>query len=633
MCGITGYFGEGNEGILRKMTCSLEHRGPDDQGLYIEGNLGLGHRRLSIIDLKTGHQPVFNEDRTTVLIFNGEIYNFQELRKELINKGHKFYTQTDTETIVHLYEEKGESFLKELNGMFALALWDKKKSKLILARDRLGQKPLYYSLSGNSLIFGSELKSILEYSYIEKELDYESLAKYLIYEYVPAPHSILKNIYKLGPGEYLTYKDDKIEVRKYWDIEFNLKSESQDFKLTLKELDRKLEEAIKIRLVSDVPLGVFLSGGIDSSSIAYYAQKNSSQKIKTFSIGFTDKSFDESKYARQAAKFLGTEHYEQVLEPKDCLELIPQTADFLDEPLADASIIPTYLLSRFTREKVTVALSGDGGDELLMGYPTFQAHKLAGFYQKIPLFLRNKGINSFVNNLPASLNNISFDFKLKRFISGFAMPAGRQEYPPEIRNQIWLGSFDPRQFKNLLAPQIYQEIQPNSHFEDIDNYLKIVKGEQLENRLIYLYLKNYLQDDILNKTDRASMANSLEVRAPFLDYNLVEFINSLPSNYKLRGWQTKYILKELMKDKLPKNIVCRSKKGFGMPVAKWIRNDLKEFVLELLEEKKIKNQGIFNYIYIKQLLQEHFSGRKDNRKLIWTLIVFQMWSEKWLKIR
>jgi len=626
MCGLAGYFGKGNEEILKKMTCSLEHRGPDDRGFYVDEHLGLGHQRLSIIDLKTGHQPVFNEDKTIVLIFNGEIYNFKELQKELINKGHKFYTQTDTEVIVHLYEENNSNFLNRLNGMFALALWDKRNKKLILARDRLGQKPLYYSLNSRTLIFGSELKALLNHPDVEKKLDYESLAKYLIYEYVPAPHSIFKNIYKLGPGEYLTYQNNKIKIRKYWNIEFNLKSKNQNFKLALKELNRKFEEAIKIRLISDVPLGVFLSGGIDSSTIAYYAQKNSSQKIKTFSIGFTDESFNESKYARQVSKFLGTEHHENILKPKNCLELIPQITDFLDEPLADASIVPTYLLSKFTKEKVTVALSGDGGDELLMGYPTFQAHKLAEFYQKIPLFIRNKGINPFINNLPASFNNISFDFKLKKFISGF-------NYIPEVRNQIWLGSFNPKQLKNLLAPQIYQEIQSNNHFEDINNYLKIIKEEQLENRLIYLYLKNYLQDDILAKTDRASMANSLEVRAPFLDYNLVEFINSLPSDYKLRGWQTKYILKELMKNKLPKNIIYRSKKGFGIPIAKWIRNELKDFVLELFEEKKIKNQGIFNYIYIKQLLKEHFSGQKDNRKLLWTLMIFQMWLEKWGKIK
>jgi len=624
MCGITGYFGRGNKDILIKMTDSLKHRGPDDQGFFIEDNIGLGHRRLSVIDLKTGQQPVFNEDKTAVLIFNGEIYNFKELREKLIAKDHKFCTQTDTEVIVHLYEEKKDDFLNELNGMFALALWDKKNEKLILARDRLGQKPLYYSLIDKTLVFGSELKSLLNYPGIKKELNYESLAKYLIYEYVPAPWTILNNIYKLGPGEYLVYKDNKIKVEKYWDIKFGLNSNIQDFKSSLEEFEKRFEESVKMRLISDVPLGVFLSGGIDSSAITYYAQKNSSQKIKTFSIGFTDKSFDESKYAQQVSDFLGTEHYQQILEPEKCLDLIPHISDFLDEPLADASIIPTYLLSKFTRDKVTVALSGDGGDELLMGYPTFQACKLAKFYEKVPSFLRNNIVHPLVDNLPSSFNNISFDFKLKKFISGF-------DYPMEIRNQIWLGSFSPEQIESLLSPQAYQKVQANNYFEDIEKYLGKIKKERPDNRLIYLYLKNYLQDDILVKADRTSMAVGLEARAPFLDYRLVEFINSLPTDFKIKGWQTKYILKKLMKNKLPDNIIYRSKKGFGIPVAKWIKDDLKEFVLDVFNERKIKNQGILNYNYIKKLLQEHFSSRKDNRKLIWTLLIFELWMEKWYK--
>ncbi len=622
MCGITGYIGQGDRRILEKMTGSLRHRGPDDEGFYLKDGIGLGHRRLSIIDLKTGHQPMTNEDKTVWLIFNGEIYNFKGLREKLISQGHKFVTQSDTEAIIHLYEEKGEEFLKELNGMFSLALWDKGKKRLILARDRLGQKPLYYALVNQSLVFGSELKSVLEYPQIKKELDWQSLAKYLIYEYPPAPHTIFKDIYKLGPGEYLVHQNKQIVVKKYWEISFNRHPEELTKQEYISELEKRFEEAIKKRLVADVPLGIFLSGGIDSTSIAYYAQKNSLSKIKTFSIGFKDKSFDESNYARQAAKFLKTEHYEQILEPEDCLGLIPQIADFLDEPLADASIIPTFLLSKFTREKVTVALSGDGGDELLMGYPTFQAYYFDRIYQKIPNWLKNYLINPIIRHLPVSFDNISFDFKLKRFITG-------SQYQPEIRNQIWLGSFLPEQIKKIFTPSVYQQIKPDNIFGDIEDYLKKVNNEQLSNRLIYLYLKNYLQDDILVKTDRASMAVSLEVRAPFLDHELVDFINSMPNQYKLRGWQTKYLFKELMKDKVPQNIVFRSKKGFGMPVAKWIKDELKDFVLDIFSQSKIKRQGIFNFDYINQLLREHFNSQKDNRKLIWTLLVFEIWLEKW----
>lgn len=621
MCGITGFIGQGDERILMRMTRALEHRGPDDEGFFIKDGVFLGHRRLSIIDIATGHQPIYNEDKTVYTISNGEIYNFQELKKELIKKGHQFYTNSDTEVIVHLYEDRGENFLKELNGMFALALWDRKKEKLILARDRLGQKPLYYALLSKNLIFASELKAILVHPQIKKELDFYSLAKYLNYEYIPVPHTIFKNIQKLEPGEYLVYQREKIEKKRYWDIKFSSKLPGRDL---LELLDQHLERSVKMRLVSDVPLGIWLSGGIDSTAIAYYAQKNSPTPIKTFSIGFAESSFDESKYARQAANFLKTEHYEKVFSPKDCLDLIPRIIEFLDEPLADASIVPTYLLSKFTREKVKVALGGDGGDELFMGYPTFQAHQLAKVYEKIPYFLKNSLIAPIINHLPTSFGNISFDFKLKRFISGF-------KYQPEIRNQIWLGSFLPEAIEKLITPRIYQEIKSKNIFEDIGNYLKILNDEPLKNRLIYLYLKNYLQEDILVKTDRASMAVGLEVRAPLLDYKLVEFVNSIPAELKLRGLTTKYLFKKLMEKKIPKEIVWRPKKGFGIPIAFWIKKELKDFTLELFNQAKIKREGIFNYSYINQLLKEHFSGKKDHRKLLWTLMVLEMWLEKWGK--
>lgn len=628
MCGITGFVGQGNKEILKRMTRSLSHRGPDDEGFFIQKNVGLGHRRLSIIDLTTGHQPVYNEDKTVVTICNGEIYNFKDLRKRLEEKGHKFYTQSDTEVIVHLYEEKGENFLEELNGMFAITLWDEKEKKLILARDRLGKKPLYYSLFSQTLIFGSELKAILVHPKVKKEIDFFSLAKYLNYEYIPSPQTIFKGIYKLGPGEFLVYQKGEVEKKKYWDIKFNSNLKSQISKLKedelLEGLDRHLERSVKMRLIADVPLGVWLSGGIDSTTITYYAQKNSIKPVKTFSIGFTEPSFDESKYIRKAVNFFKTEHYEKIFTSKDCQDLILGIIEFLDEPLADASVIPTYLLSKFTREKVKVALGGDGGDELFMGYPTFQAHRLATTYKILPSFLRKNLVEPIINHLPTSFRNISFDFKLKRFISGF-------EEKPEIRDQIWMGSFHPKEFQKLFLPEICQQIQSKNIFENIENYLTKVAQEPLENRLIYLYLKNYLQEDILVKTDRTSMAVGLEVRAPLLDYQLVEFVNSIPSKLKLKGLTTKYLFKKLMEDKIPKECVYRPKKGFGIPIGKWIQNELKIFVLDLFNPTKIKREGIFNFSYINRLFGEHFSGKKDHRKLLWTLILFEIWLEKWGK--
>ncbi|MFH0820039.1 MAG: asparagine synthase (glutamine-hydrolyzing) [bacterium] len=632
MCGIVGFIGQGNKEILERMTESLRHRGPDDVGFFIKDNIYFGHRRLSIIDLKSGQQPIYNEDKSIVVVFNGEIYNFLELRKFLVGKNHQFSTKTDTEVLVHLYEEKGEEFLKELNGMFALALYDQKKQKLILARDRLGKKPLYWGKFGETLIFASELKAILAHPLVKRQINFQALAKYLIMEYVPTPLSIFENIYKLEGGHYLVAgKDLKIKIKKYWEISFDLKisaeggsaSGGKNFNNLLEELDQRLSEAVKIRLISDVPLGVFLSGGIDSSALVYYAQKALGRPVKTFSIGFTDQTFDESSYARKVAAHLSSDHHEQMLEAKDLLDLVPQIASFLDEPLGDASIVPVYLLSKFTRSQVTVALGGDGGDELFMGYQTFQAQKLAQIYGLIPGLLRRGLFDNLINRLPTSFDNISLDFQLKKFISGI-------DWPEKYRHLIWLGSFSPKELAYLFKPEIYRNINGANLFSEADDYWQRTSGENdVLHRIAYLYIKLYLQDDLLVKVDRASMANSLEVRAPLLDYTLVDFVNSLPAHYKIKGYQMKYLFKKVMAGKLPDEIIRRRKKGFGMPVAKWFRGELRDFCLDMLSERRITAQNIFNYNYIKNLLEEHFSGKKDNRKQLWTLVIFELWHEKW----
>jgi asparagine synthase (glutamine-hydrolysing) len=626
MCGITGYFGQGNIELLKKMTMALYHRGPDDGGFFIENNIGLGHRRLAIIDISAGgHQPMANEDGSVTIVFNGEIYNFKELKNEL-RKSHDFRGSSDTEIILHLYEEIGPEVFLKLSGMFAIAIYDRKIGKLFLARDPMGKKPLYWGHFSGTLIFGSELKAILCHSQAKKEMDLRSLNKYLIYEYIPTPHSIFKNIHKLEPGHYLEYDGQNVKKNKFWDIEFKVesrKSKVESQETAINELDKRLNDAVKSRLVSDVPLGIFLSGGIDSSTIAYYAQKNCGQKIKTFSIGFKEASFDESRYARQVADFLGTDHYEKILDSKDALDLIPKIADMLDEPMADPSILPTYLLSSFTRENVTVALGGDGGDELFCGYDTFVAEKFANYYEKIPLAIRKNFIEKLAHTLPTSFNNISFDFKLKKFTSGFS---GEKRY----RHQRWLGSFDKDQRIALFRPEIREQLQKENEFEEIDDYLVNVNNEIFYNQLIYLYLRTYLMDDILVKVDRASMYNSLEVRAPFLDKDVVNYINSLPVDLKIKGLKSKYILKRLMKGKLPDNIIERKKKGFGLPIANWINQDLKPLIMELFERSKIEREGLFDHKYVNNLLQDHFSRRADNRKLIWTLMIFEAWREKWL---
>ena len=625
MCGIAGFIGQGDKQILSEMTDSIRHRGPDEEGFFVLGNVNLGMRRLSIIDLAGGKQPIFNEDGQIAVIFNGEIYNFLELKEELVKKGHQFKTKSDTEVIAHLYEEEGEQLFKKLNGMFAVALWDNKKKKLVLARDRFGKKPLYYCTFGQTFIFGSELKAVLTHPIVKKELDLEALNYYLTYEYVPTPKTIFKNIFKLEPASWLTFKDGVLKKGEFYRVTFgavdckNWDCSEDGF---LNEFDKRLSHAVSSRLISDVPLGIFLSGGLDSGAIAYYAQKASSQKINTFSIGFSDPSFDESAYARIVSRHLNTEHHEHILEAKELFNLVPKITDLLDEPLADASIVPAYLLSKFTKEKVTVALSGDGGDELLMGYPTFQAHQLAHYYLKIPRGIREKFLKQIIGRLPVSFGNISLDYRLKRFILGL-------EYKPEHRDLIWIGSFTDKEKKKLFRPEILQSLSNVNEFDILDRYEQEVKGRPFLEKAVYLYLKTYLLDDILVKTDRASMFASLEVRAPFLDYQLVDFINSIPIDLKLKGFTTKYILKKLMADKLPLDIVNRKKKGFGVPVARWLRGELRPLLLEVLSRENIEKYGIFNYAYVKQLIDEHLSDRRDNRKLLWTVMIFQMWQQKW----
>ena len=626
MCGIAGYFGEGDSVVLKKMADTLRHRGPDDEGYYEDGTVGIAHRRLSIIDLSpSGHQPMTGEDENVHIVFNGEIYNFQELRAGLKNK-HQFKGVSDTEVIVHLYEEIGPEVFSKIKGMFAIALYDKAQKKLFLARDGMGKKPLYYGIFEKTLLFGSELKALMAHPKFKKELDIASLNKYFQYEYVPTPHTMFQNVFKLESGHYATYDGNVLTKTKFWDLSFEANKVGASLNDTITRFDELLYDGVKKRLISDVPLGVFLSGGIDSSTIAYYAQKiardTGAQPIQTFSIGFKEDSFDESKYARQVAKFLGTKHHEKILSAQEGAALIPVIADLLDEPMADASIIPTYLLSHFTRGHVTVALGGDGGDELLCGYDTFLAHRAASIYEKVPEVLRRKIIEKMVPLLPSSHKNMSWDFKAKKFIAGFY---GDKKY----RNQRWLGAFDKDERKKLFSKKIAKKIESLNEFEDIDNYLKELSTNEYYDQLTYLYLRTYMMDDILVKVDRASMYNSLEVRAPFLDTDVVDFLVNVPLSLKLHGFTTKYLLKKLMEDKLPRDIVYRKKKGFGIPLAEWLGGELKPLVLEMLSEERLKKQGLFDPTYVKGLLDDHFSKRADNRKPLWTLLVFQMWYDRW----
>ncbi|GAK55316.1 asparagine synthase (glutamine-hydrolyzing) [Candidatus Vecturithrix granuli] len=628
MCGIAGFtsFKEYRIDVrdtIEKMNTAIQHRGPDDQGVYIDQYAALGNRRLSIIDLSSGKQPIHNEDRTLWIVFNGEIYNFPELRDELFKKGHEFYTHTDTEVILHLYEEYGTDCVKQLNGMFAFAIWHVNERTLFLARDRIGIKPLHYMAYPGGLIFASEIKAMLQHPLVERQLDVEGLSKYLTYEYIPAPHSIFKGIKKLKPGQWLLHTEQVTQIRQYWDIPFeetgiSYKREEEH----AEEILARLKESVRKRLLSDVPVGVLLSGGLDSSTISLLASQAAPGQIQSFSIGFEEPSFDETRYAQKVARLLGTQHHHQVFNSQKMLEVVPSVIKILDEPMADASIIPTYLLSQMTAQHVKVALGGDGADELFAGYPTYQAHKLVTYYSVLPYKLRDL-INRFATHLPVSHRNISFDFKVKQFLRGMGVSS-------EIRFFLWMGAFLEREKQQVFSDDTKNALVDSNPFEDVIHYVHESKLLKDFERILYLSLKLYLQDDILVKVDRASMANSLEVRVPYLDHTFVEYVAGLPSLYKLRGLTTKYLLKQATKDLLPKEIVQRKKKGFGIPLSKWFHGELKPMLLSYLSEERIKTAGIFHYPYIKHLLDEHFSRQYDHRKQLWTLLVFEMWREEYL---
>jgi asparagine synthase (glutamine-hydrolysing) len=633
MCGIVGFLTTQSadipeSNILKKMRDVLIHRGPDDAGEYIRPLdekgpfVFFGHRRLSIIDLSGGHQPLSNEDETVWVVFNGEIYNFGKLRSRLENLGHRFKTNSDTEVVAHAYEEYKEDCFQYFNGMFAIGIWDEKGNRLVLARDRLGKKPLYYSFIKGTFLFASELKAIMAYRAFPRNVDPASLMKYLFFEFIPSPHTIFKDAKKIPAASYLIWDKKRIEVRQYWSP-FNPQRGEKNISEAEAELRMMelLKESVKRRLISDVPLGVFLSGGIDSSAITAMAQREVPGKIKTFSIGFEDPSFDESKYASLASKYIGTEHHEQTMTPTDLLNIVPGLPDILDEPMADASILPTYLLSRFTRGYVTVALGGDGGDELFAGYPTYIAHKIARYYERY-LGVFHPMIVRLADLLPVSDNNISFDFKVKKFLSGIS-------YPDKIRNSVWLGSFSFSENEEVLSPNIRAELNRDQLVEDISFYEREYPNDDPMTKLQYLDLRLYLQESILVKVDRASMACSLEVRAPFLDHELVEFVMGLPSQWKLKRFTSKYILKKALGNSLPDEVIQRPKKGFGVPIAKWVKGPLKELFEDMLSSDQIKREGFLNPEYVTTLLHDHLENKKDNRKKLWTLLMWELWVNRY----
>ena len=633
MCGITGICDLTGALDLKqeakRMNDILYHRGPDGDGFYFNDRLCLGHRRLSIIDLSTGSQPMANSDQSLWISFNGEIYNFQKLKSELQQLGYFFQTKSDTEVILYAYEQWGEKCLDKLRGMFAFCIWDKKRQQLFLARDRLGKKPIYYYKTGRRFFFASELKAILQVTGMQREMNLKALSEYFIYHYIPSPHTIFENIKKLPPAHCMTVKiksDDRLSSRlefkvyRYWELSFN-SDIGMSLDDTIGQLEELLIEAVKIRLVSDVPLGAFLSGGIDSSAIVALMSRIQGQKIKTFSIGFSETKKSEIEYARIIAEKYNTDHHEMIVDP-DAIDILPKLAWQFDEPFADSSAMPTYYVSKIARENVTVILSGDGGDEAFAGYSRYAHYKKFSWIEKMPAWFRKIVFGNLADFLPEGFRGKGSLYNLSR--------NSLERYGEVV-------TFAPRNFiADLFSPNLYSQLpkQYQSGSEHYGEYFGqyFYKDEQLDplSRLMYLDINTYLPEDILTKVDRTSMLCSLETRAPLLDHKLLEFLATVPSHYKIQNNEKKFILKKVMEKYLPSKILYRPKMGFDLPVSEWFKSDFNVFFYDTLFSKKCRDRGYFDHNLIHKIFETHQKRGFDLSANLWSLLFFEIWCQNWL---
>ena len=605
------------------MLASLDHRGPDEQGQFCdsEAALFLGATRLSIIDLTpTGSQPLFNEDKTLVLVCNGEIYNAPALREELSRRGHHFFSKTDTEVIVHLYEEMGEHCLDKLKGMFAFALWDTEKKSLFIARDRLGIKPLYYYAENGRFAFASEIKALLKLPFIKKEIDVKALDLYFSLEYVPSPFSIYKGIRKLKPGSYLVYRDSEAQVRPYWNLRNYSSGKALSFRDAAERLDHLLKTSVREHLLADVPVGVLLSGGLDSSTLAALASREVAGSCNTFSIGFAEETFDESGYAKRVAQFLGTRHHHHIFTLEDFTGIFPFVTDHLDEPLGDLSVFPTYFLSRFARQHVKTALSGEGGDELFMGYPTYLAHKFLEDHKGVPAGLIT-GVSHALEKLsPLTSEYFTLGAKIRQFLRGEDCLRD-----PVARHLCWMGSYTRSEKKDFYSRDLRDKISALSPGDPGRELLAGAEIKEVLKMIQYLDLYGYLAEDLLLKADRASMAASLELRVPYLDHELVEFAWGLPADTLFQ----KRLFRVVVGKYLPREVLRRKKKGFAIPFDKWFgAKSFTPLVEDFFTEGFIKKQGFFDPKVMQQMLSEHTRRKIDHRKKLGTYIMFQSWYRK-----
>jgi asparagine synthase (glutamine-hydrolysing) len=628
MCGIYGILNfdspeQPPDSILAAMGGVITHRGPDDFGQYRGRGVGLGMRRLSIIDVSGGHQPISNEDGTIWIVLNGEIYNFQSLRDELESKGHIFRTRSDTEVIVHLYEQEGLEFFKRLRGMFGLAIWDAKRERLILGRDRIGEKPLYVRREPGRLLFASELKSILQVEDVPRRLNHAALAEYLALGYVPSPLCLLEGMEKLPAGHYLVAEKGRTEIHEYWDVPF-AQPEKHSEEEWIERIRAKIQETVRMQLVSDVPLGAFLSGGLDSSTIVAVMAGLTGRPVKTYSIGYQGEHsyYNELPYASVVAKAFDTDHHEIVVQPA-VSELLPKLVWHLDEPVADSACLTTYLVSKLARESVTVILSGVGGDELFGGYRRYLGNSLMRYYNFLPGPVRRKWLPALLDRIPQDRHSTWKDYA--RYAAAFVKSA---ELEPASR---YMG------YVTLFAPQVHHELLKGTTAADSrlsnlaaaalqESFARCTDSDSL-NRILYADLKTSLPDDLLAMTDRMSMAASIECRAPLVDFELVELMARMPSSFKVRGFTMKYLMKKAVAPWLPREILERKKRGFGAPIGAWLRKDLQPMVSELLSEDQIRRRGLFHWPAIQQLISDHAAERTDHTDHLLALVMLELWCQ------
>jgi asparagine synthase (glutamine-hydrolysing) len=625
MCGIVGIVrNDGkavDQALLSRMCTLIRHRGPDDDGFYFNGPAGLGMRRLSIIDVKGGQQPIHNQDRTAWIVYNGEIYNYLELRERLEKLGHTFYTNSDTEAIIHAYDQYGSDCPRHLRGMFAFAIWDERTQELLLARDRVGKKPLLYAEVNGQLVFGSEFSALLAHPDVSRDIEPEALDSYLSFMCVPAPLTAYKSIKKLEPGHTLRWRKGEIRTERYWLPDF-----SNKLKISEQEAGERaieiLREAVRIRLMSEVPLGAFLSGGIDSSAVVALMSEESSEPVKTFSIGFDEQDFSELHHARRVAEHIGAEHHEFIVRP-DAVEVLPILVEHYGEPYADSSAVPTYYVARETRKHVTVALNGDGGDETFAGYERYIAMSLTEKYRRVPAIVRESLIREAVNLIPTSPTKKTKVRSMKRLLEVVSRPSAN-------RYMHWMSSFNEEAKDSLYSESFRRQLQAADATQFLRQWFSRANGGSIVDTVLLTDLMTYLPNDLLVKVDIASMAVSLEARSPFLDHHVIEFAASLPANFKLRRFTTKYLLKRVLRQLLPSENLDRRKMGFGVPIGHWFRGKMQPFLREVLLSEKALKRDLFDPAAVRQLIELHVRGERDHSHQLWTLLMLELWFNRFI---